>query len=89
MKNNIATRTYDLKLASIQAKRIYSKLLKFYDMPIEKAVMDDIRDIIGSFDFFIDILHLLDPVEDDPEDVKDIELINVYRANVPERKAKK
>lgn len=87
--NDIRTRQYDAKIACIQAKRIYKKLLSFYDMEgVPHEVMNKVKDVTSSFDFFIDIIHLLDPQDEDPEEGKDIELINVYRTDCPERKAK-
>lgn len=79
--NNVDTRTYDWKLAAIQAKRIYKKLLKLHDNTVNEFMINpkEIQDILGSFDFLIDIIHLMDPDDKGPKK-EDIDLINVYRA---------
>ena len=81
------TRTYEHRLGSIQAKRIYKKLLEV-DAQIlsgKTVYREEITSILDSFDFFLDILHMMDP-EEDPDSEKDIELINLYGPNRSERK---
>lgn len=53
---------YDVKVACIQAKRIYKKLLRLYDMARdhEGITTADIDDVTESFTFFTDIIHLAD-----------------------------
>ena len=77
----VETRTYDWKLAAIQAKRIYKKMLKLHEDSLQLKVIEPskILDAINSFDFLIDIIHLMDPDEKGPKK-DDIDLINVYRA---------
>lgn len=82
------TRTYEHRLGSIQAKRIYKKLLEvdakiLSGTPVNR---EEITSILDSFDFFLDILHMMDPDEKDPDSEKDIELINLYGPNRSERK---
>ena len=82
------TRTYEHRLGSIQAKRIYKKLLEvdakiLSGTPVNR---EEIISILDSFDFFLDILHMMDPDEKDPDSEKDIELINLYGPNRSERK---
>lgn len=80
-------RTYEHRLGSIQAKRIYKKLLEV-DAKILSGTpvyREEITSILDSFDFFLDILHMMDP-EEDPDCDKDIELINLYGPNRSERK---
>ena len=77
--NNVDSRSYDWKLAAIQAKRLYKKLLKIHEDAIScKVEPKQVEDILSSFDFFIDIIHLMDPDEKGPKR-EDIDLINVYR----------
>ena len=51
---------YDSKVACIQAKRIYKKLIRLYDMARqgEGITTEDIDDVTDSFTFFTDIIHL-------------------------------
>lgn len=79
-KRSVDTRCYDWKLAAIQAKRIYKKLLKLHEEAKELKVIppDEIMTAINSFDFLIDIIHLMDPDDKGPKK-EDIDLINVYR----------
>ena len=53
---------YDVKVACIQAKRIYKKLLRLYDMARQGEGIrpEDIDDVTDSFTFFTDIIHLAD-----------------------------
>ena len=62
---------YDNKVACIQAKRIYKKLLTLNDkIRMNEAVTDDdINDLSDSFTFFTDIIHLNDP--------DDLQVINI------------
>lgn len=62
---------YDNKVACIQAKRIYKKLIKLNDkIRLNVAVTDeDINDLSDSFTFFTDIIHLNDP--------DDLQVINI------------
>ena len=78
---DLRTGSYDKKIAAIQAKRIYKKFLKLLDK--ETAEHDDIKDLFKSFDFFIDIIHLIENPEGE-----DIQIINVFRGKTPERKVK-
>lgn len=54
---------YDNKVACIQAKRIYTKLLALNEKARkgEKILNEDIDDLTDSFTFFTDIIHLNDP----------------------------
>ena len=54
---------YDNKVACIQAKRIYTKLLTLNEKARtgEKILNEDIDDLTDSFTFFTDIIHLNDP----------------------------
>lgn len=65
------TREYDVKLARIQAKRILKKILNLCFERTGQEVVIELQDIKDSFNFFCDIIHLLDD---------DIELINIDRA---------
>lgn len=62
---------YDNKVACIQAKRIYKKLLTLNDkIRMNEAVTDDdINDLSDSFTLFTDIIHLNDP--------DDLQVINI------------
>ena len=75
---DLRTETYDKKIASIQAKRIYKKLLKLHELCAGNPdIQDKLEDFVQSFDLFIDIIHLLDPVKG--EDIN----INVFRGDDP------
>lgn len=79
-ERKVDIRCYDWKLAAIQAKRIYKKMLKLYEEASERAItQNEIMTTLNSFDFLIDIIHLMDPDENGPKK-DDIDLINVYRA---------
>lgn len=82
------TRQYEHRLACIQAKRIYKKLLEVDEKVLSFAPInrEEITSILDSFDFFLDILHMMDPDEKDPDSEKNIELINLYGPNGSERK---
>ena len=69
----MGTREYDRKLAAIQAKRLYQKMLKMYEYPMDDHTRILLQDLRSSFDFFCDIIHLMD-------DEDDIKLINIDRA---------
>lgn len=62
---------YDKKIACIQAKRLYKKLLKLHEMTEKDAVTprelirEELESFTDSFDFFIDIIHLMDAQDDD------------------------
>lgn len=76
---SVDARSYDWKLAAIQAKRIYKKLLKLHeDVEETQITRTQVMDVINSFDFLIDIIHLMDPDDKGPKK-EDIDLINVYR----------
>ena len=70
----MGTREYDRKLAAIQAKRLYQKMLKMYEYPMDDHTRILLQDLRSSFDFFCDIIHLMDDEDDD------IKLINIDRA---------
>ena len=75
----VDTRCYDWKLAAIQAKRIYKKLLSMHeDAEGVEISKKRVMDVLNSFDFLIDIIHLMDPDDKGPKK-EDIDLINVYR----------
>ena len=61
------TKEYDNHLANIQAQRIYKKILNLHESvashPELLPVLEDISEIRESFDFFCDIIHLLDNPE--------------------------
>lgn len=84
----VNTRTYDWKLAALQARRILKQIINLYESAeseeiTKKELKDQVRKLSDSFDFFIDILHLMD--REDPEGEKDIELINILRAEPGKR----
>ena len=62
---------YDNKVACIQAKRIYKKLLVLSEKArTHEAITDeDINSLTDSFTFFTDIIHLNDP--------DDLKVINI------------
>lgn len=62
---------YDNKVACIQAKRIYKKLLALNDkIRLNEPITDgDIANLTDSFTFFTDIIHLNDP--------NDLQVINI------------
>lgn len=62
---------YDNKVACIQAKRIYKKLLALNDkVRLNESITDeDINGLTDSFTFFTDIIHLNDP--------DDLKVINI------------
>ncbi len=52
---------YDRKIASIQAKRIYNYLHTVWQKVHDGTVTtEDIDEVVDSFTFFTDIIHLLD-----------------------------
>lgn len=53
---------YDVKVACIQTKRIYKKLIRLYDMARQGEGIrpEDIDDVTESFTFFTNIIHLAD-----------------------------
>ena len=67
------TKEYDNHLANIQAQRIYKKILKLHEQvakyPELLPVLEDISNIRESFDFFCDIIHLMDNPELDVIDL--------------------
>lgn len=73
---------YDNKVACIQAKRIYKKFFKISEQINSSAGYNDLIDpfnsLLESFDFFIDIIHLMDNPEGE-----DINIINVFRGKNP------
>lgn len=58
------TKEYDNHLANIQAQRIYKKILKLQedisDQIPKEHILKELSDMRDSFDFFCDIIHLLD-----------------------------
>ena len=77
-RNNIEIRIYDWKLAALQTKKILRQMISMSDKADKGMVtFEDVSNLCGSFNFLIDIIHLMDPEED--TDGKDIELINLYR----------
>ena len=62
---------YDNKVACIQAKRIYKKLLALNDKIRlnESITNEDINSLTDSFTFFTNIIHLNDP--------DDLKVINI------------
>lgn len=64
------TKEYDNYLANIQAQRIYKKILKLHehvnkypDLIMIEEILKDVSNIRESFDFFCDIIHLMDNPE--------------------------
>lgn len=74
--------TYDKKIAGIQAKKIYKKFLKISEQisgnADYKELIEPFNSVLESFDFFVDIIHLMDNPEGE-----DINIINVFRGNDP------
>lgn len=54
---------YNKHLATLQAQLIYKKLLKLMEKHRDKDLVitqEDLDDLAGSFDFFLDIIRLFD-----------------------------
>lgn len=65
---------YNKHLASLQARLIYKKLLLIMEKQRDKDMSitrEDLEDLAGSFDFFLDIIKLFD----DPD--KDLSVIDI------------
>lgn len=75
MKRMVNLKMYDHKVASIQAKNIYKKLLVLYDKAVNKEVIttEEIDNVTDSFTFFTDIVHLMD--------YDDLKMINITTNN--------
>ena len=62
------TKEYNNHLANIQAQRIYKKILKIHehinnDINNHIELTNAVSDLRESFDFFCDIIHLMDNPE--------------------------
>ena len=65
---------YNKHLASLQARLIYKKLLLIMEKQRDKDMSitrEDLEDLAGSFDFFLDIIKLFDGPD------KDLSIIDI------------